>query len=168
LALSSSIRHERNPADASGNRHKLKGTSMNTSTLTVLLQIAALLHIGLLCAGASMPKAVNLRGHIATLPPFIRQLFLVYFSFIALMLVGFGSLTFLFAHAMAAGEPTARALCIMMTVFWSVRLVVAGFVFDVRPYLTNWFYRLGYQATNLVFVYLVAVYALAVWKGGAA
>ena len=139
---------------------------MNTSTLTVLLQIAAILHIGLLCAGASMPKVVNLRGHITTLPPFLRQLFLVYFSFIALMLVGFGSLTFLFAHAMAAGEPTARALCIMMTVFWSVRLFVAAFVFDVRPYLTNWFYRVGHMATNLVFVFLVAIYALAAWKGG--
>lgn len=139
---------------------------MKTSTLTTLLQIAALLHIGLLCAGASMPKAVNLRLHIATLPPFLRQLFLVYFSFIALMLVGFGSLTFLFAHAIAAGEPTARALCVLMTIFWSVRLIVAAFIFDVRPYLTNWFYRLGHQATNLVFVYLVAVYALAAWKGG--
>ena len=139
---------------------------MNTSTLTVLLQIAAILHIGLLCAGASMPKVVNFRRHIATLPPFLRQLFLVYFTFIALMLVSFGSLTFLFAHAMAAGEPTARALCIMMTVFWSIRLFVAGFVFDVRPYLTNWFYRVGHQATNLIFVYLVAIYALAAWKGG--
>ena len=140
---------------------------MKTSTLTVLLQIAAILHLGLLCAGASMPKAVNLRGHIATLPPFLRQLFLVYFSFIALMLVGFGALTFLFAHAMAAGEPTARALCVLMTVFWSIRLIAAGFIFDVRPYLTNWFYRFGYQATNLVFVYLVAIYGLAAWKGGA-
>src|SRR5262249_52818584 len=140
---------------------------MNTSTLTVLLQIAALLHLGLLCAGASMPKAVNLRGHIATLPPFLRRLFLVYFSFIALMLVGFGSLTFLFAHAMATGEPTARAFCVLMMVFWSIRLIVAAFIFDVRPYLTNWFYRIGHQATNLVFLYLVTIYALAAWKGGA-
>jgi hypothetical protein len=140
---------------------------MNTSTLTTLLQIAALLHLGLLCAGASMPKAVSLREHIGALPPFLRQLFLVYFCFIALTLAGFGSLTFLFAQSMAAGEPMARALCVLMTVFWGMRLIVATFIFDVRPYLTNWFYRLGHKATNLVFLYLVAVYALAVWKGGA-
>ena len=47
-------------------------------------------------------------------------------------------------------------------VFWSVRLVAAGFIFDVRPYLTNWLYRLGYQATNCVFIYLVFVYAAAI------
>jgi hypothetical protein len=140
---------------------------MNTTTLTHLLQFAGILHLGLLCAGASMPRAVNLRQHIATLPTFIRRLFLVYFIFIGLMLVGFGVLTFLFAGAMAAGEPLGRALCVLMLVFWTIRLGVAAFVFDVEPYLTNWFYRLGYQATNLIFVYLVVVYGLTSWKGGA-
>jgi dolichyl-phosphate-mannose--protein O-mannosyl transferase len=60
-------------------------------------------------------------------------------TFIGRLLVGFGCLTFFYA---------------------------AAFVFDVRPYLTNWFYRIGYHAINLVFVYLLAVYVLAAWKGG--
>lgn len=139
---------------------------MNTATLVTLLQIAGLLHLGLMCAGASMPKAVNLRAHLAALPAFIRRLFLVYYGFIGLMLAGFGCLTFFFAGAMASGEPLARALCLFLLVFWILRLVVAAFVFGVRPYLTNWLYRLGYQALNLGFLYFVAVYALTVWKGG--
>ena len=138
---------------------------MKTTTLTVLLQISAVLHLGLICAGASMPRAVNLRGHLAALPPFIRQLFFIYFSFIGLMLVGFGALTFLFASAMAAGEPVARGLCFLLTAFWSLRLF-AAFVFDVRPYLTNWIYRFGYTAINFIFVYLLVIYAFAAWKGG--
>jgi len=138
---------------------------MNATTLTILLQIAGLLHLCLICAGASMPRAVNLRQHLAALPPLLRQLFFVYFSFIGLMLVGFGVLTFLFAPAMAAGEPVARGLCVLLTAFWSLRLF-AVFVFDVRPYLTNWIYRLGYYAINLIFLYLLAVYVLAAWKGG--
>jgi hypothetical protein len=134
--------------------------------LISLLQIAGLLHIGLICAGASTPKAVNLRSHLATLPPFIRRLFVVYYGFIGLILAGFGCLTFCFAAPMAAGDSLARALCAFLTLFWTIRLAVAGLVFDVRPYLTNWFYRTGYLALNLVFVYLAAVYALATWKGG--
>ncbi|MEW6306669.1 MAG: hypothetical protein AB1705_24650 [Verrucomicrobiota bacterium] len=140
---------------------------MKTSTLTLLLQLAGVLHIGLICAGASMPRAVNLHSHVATLPPFIRRLFYVYFTFIGLMLLGFGVITFAFAEALAAGAPLARALCAFLAVFWTVRLVVAALVFDVRPYLINWFYRVGYQATNLAFIYLVLVYVLAAWKGGA-
>ena len=45
---------------------------MNTNTLTLLLQVAGLLHLGLLCAGLWMPKVVGLREHLATLPGFIR------------------------------------------------------------------------------------------------
>src|SRR5438477_8969619 len=101
-------------------------------TLITLLQIAAVLHLGLVWAGASMPRAVNLRAHLATLPPFIRRLFFVYFSFIGLVLIGFGCLTFFFAEAMAAGEPLARALCLLLTAFWTLRLVAAAFIFDVR------------------------------------
>jgi hypothetical protein len=114
-----------------------------------------------------MPRVVGLGEHLAPLPPFIRRLFYTYFSFIALMLVAFGALTFVFAPNIAAGEPVARGLCLLMLVFWLVRLFVAAFVFDVRPYLTSRLLRLGYHATNLVFIYLVIVYALAVWKGGA-
>jgi len=140
---------------------------MKTTTLITMLQIAGLLHLGLVWAGASMPRAVGLRQHIAVLPPFIRRLFLVYFAFIGLILVSFGALSFFFAAPMAAGEPLARTLCVVMTVFWTIRLLAAAFIFDVRPYLTNAFYRAGYAATNCVFVYLLAVYAFAALKGGA-
>ena len=135
--------------------------------LTLLLQIAGLLHLGLAAAGALMPRVVKLREHVAGLPPFIRRLFLVYYAFIALSLVGFGAITFFCAEPLAAGGPLARAFCLFLTAFWSVRLFAAAFLFDVRPYLTNAWLRLGYHATNVVFIYLLAVYVLALWKGGA-
>ena len=135
--------------------------------LTALLQIAGLLHLGLVWAGATMPRTVKLSEHLKPLPPFIRQLFWVYYSFIGLLLISFGTLTFVFAKSMSAGEPMARAVCILLAGFWTVRLIAAAFVFDVRPYLTSRFYRIGYQVTNLVFVYLVAIYVIAAWKGGA-
>jgi hypothetical protein len=138
---------------------------MNTATLALLLKIAALLHLPLIWAGLSMPAAVNLRTHLASLPQFIRRLFLVYFTFIGLMLVGFASLTFLYAAVLASGESLAVGFCILLTIFWTIRLVAAGFIFDVKPYLTSWFYRLGYHSINVVFIYLTIVYALAAWHG---
>jgi len=132
--------------------------------LTALLQIAGVLHLGLAWAGATMPKAVNLSAHLAPLPQFVRRLFWVYFSFIGLMLLSFGAITFFYAPVMAAGEPLARVLCVFLAAFWGFRLMVAGFVFDVRPYLTRWHYRLGYHATTLVFIYLTAIYAWAAWN----
>jgi hypothetical protein len=135
--------------------------------LVLLLQLAGAFHFALLIAGATMPKAVGLRAHLAPLPPFVRQLFWVYFSFIGLILMGFGALTLTHAPAMAAGEPLARALCLFLAVFWLTRLSVQFFVFDVRPYLTNWFYRVGYHATTFVFIYLTAIYLWTAVQGGA-
>ena len=139
---------------------------MKTPNLTELLEFAGVLHLGLICAGALMPGAVNLRTHLAALPTFIRRLFWVYYTFIGFSLVSFGLMTFLFAGTLAAGGGLARALCAFLALFWTIRLVAATFIFDVRPYLKNHFWRLGYHATNVVFAYLPVVYAWAALKGG--
>jgi hypothetical protein len=129
--------------------------------LVLLLQIAGVLHLGLMCAGLLMPKVVRMRWHLMTLPPFIRQLFWVYYAFIGLCLVSFSLITILFADTLAAGGLLARALCAFFALFWTLRLIVATWVFDMRPYLTTSVRRLGYHALNIVFVFLPVVYALA-------
>jgi hypothetical protein len=139
---------------------------MKIPSLTLLLQIAGVLHLGLMCAGALMPRAVNLRANIAPLPPFIRRLFWVYYSFIGLCLASFGLITVVFAQTLAAGGGLARAICIFLALFWTIRLIAAAFVLDVSPYLKNSFWRAGYHATNIAFAYLPVVYAWAAWKGG--
>lgn len=140
---------------------------MNTHNLTLMLELAGVMHMGLMCAGVLMPRAVNLRANIAVLPPFIRRLFWVYYTFIGLCLICFGLITVTFAGTLAAGGGLARAMCGFMALFWTVRLIAATFIFDVRPYLTNNLWRLGYHATNIVFVYLPIVYAWAALRGGA-
>jgi hypothetical protein len=80
--------------------------------------------------------------------------------------VSFGTITITFAGTLAAGGGLARAMCAFMALFWTVRLIAATFIFDVRPYLTNPLWRLGYHATNIVFIYLPIVYAWAALGGG--
>jgi hypothetical protein len=139
---------------------------MKMNTLIALLQIAGIMHIGLIAAGLLMPRAVNLSAHLATLPPFVRRLYWVYYAFIGLCLVGFGSISFVMASQLATGAPLSRAICAFLAVFWTLRLVAATFIFDVRPYVTSSLLRVGYHATNVAFVYLPVVYALAAWNGG--
>ncbi len=138
---------------------------MNAS-LPLLLKIAGLLHLGLIGAGLMMPRATGLKRHVATLPPFVRQLFWVYYAFIGLCLVSFGVLTFTFADVLAEGTALTRALCAFFGLFWLLRLIVATFVFDVSPYITNNLWRMGYHATNVVFAYLPVIYFWVAWKGG--
>ena len=117
--------------------------------------------MGLFCAGVMMPRAVQIRRHLASLPEFVRRLFWVYYTFIGLCLIGFGLITFAFAQTLAAGGGLARALCAFLSLFWTLRLLVAAFVLDVRPYLTTAWWRLGYHATNIVFALLPVLYGWA-------
>ena len=132
-----------------------------TIDLTLLLQVAGVMHLGLMSAGLLMPKVVNMRAHLADLPAFVRQLFWVYYAFIGLCLVSFSVITVVYAETLASGGPLARALCAFFAVFWTVRLLVAMFVFDMQPYLTTTARRVGYHALNVVFAYLPIVYAVA-------
>src|ERR1041385_9442016 len=98
---------------------------MKAQTLTMLLQAAGILHVGLICAGLGMPRVVNLRAHVATLPPFVRQLFWVYYSFIGLCLVGFGAISVVLANQLASGSSLARGVCLFLFAFWTLRLIAA-------------------------------------------
>jgi hypothetical protein len=136
-------------------------------TTILLLQFAGVMHLGLIAAGLLMPRVVNLRTHIATLPPFIARLFWVYYAFIGTCLVSFGALSLFGAAELASGTALARAVCGFLAVFWTLRLVAAAFVFDVRPYLTNDWLKAGYQLTNVAFALLPVIYLWAAVKGGA-
>jgi hypothetical protein len=132
--------------------------TMNT---TLLLKLAALTYLGLLAAGLLMPRVVGLREHIRALPQFIRQLFWVYYTFIGLCLISFGLGTFFLAEELASGTPLARAACGFLAIFWAVRFIAGSFVFDLRPYLTSTWRRIGLHAANLVFTALPFVYGWA-------
>ena len=124
----------------------------------LILKLAAATHLGLIAAGLMMPKVTGLREHLRPLPPFIRQLFWVYYSFIGLCLISFGLGTFLLASDLSAGTPLARAVCGFLALFWVVRSAAASLIFDLRPYLTNRWRKAGLAAANTVFAALPIVY----------
>jgi hypothetical protein len=126
--------------------------------LELALKFAALTHLGLIAAGALMPRATGLWKECARLPAFPRTLFRVYYAFIGLCLVSFGLGSWVFAGELASGTPFARALCGFLAAFWTIRLI-AALLLDVKPYLVNRWWRLGYALTNVVFTTLPFIYA---------
>ena len=124
------------------------------------LKFAALAHLGLIAAGALMPRATGLWSEVRRLSPFGGTLFRVYYAFIGLCLFSFGAASWFFAADLANGSAFARAVCLFLAAFWTVRLI-AALLLDVRPYLVNRWWRIGYGATNVVFGVLPVIYAWA-------
>jgi hypothetical protein len=129
--------------------------------MKLLLQFAAVLQSLILIASALTPRVLDWRTNLAPLHPFLRKLFWVYGAFIVMVIIAFATLTFLHADAMAAREPVARSLCAFIAIFWGARLFVQFAIFDPRPFLKNWFYKLGYHALTVIFAFLVFVYGKA-------
>jgi hypothetical protein len=127
---------------------------MNTE---LTLKLAALTHFGLVAAGALMPLVTGLWRETDRLSPFGRRLFRIYYSFIGLCLFSFGTGSWFLAAHLTDGSALARAVCGFLAAFWIVRLVAAC-VLDVRPYLANSWWRLGYHTTNVVFCLLPVLY----------
>ena len=126
--------------------------------LELALKLAAVVHLGLIAAGALMPRATKLWSEADEMSPFARTLFRIYYAFIGLCLFSFGLGTWFYAEELASGTSLARAICGFLAAFWFLRWV-AAVLLDVRPYLTNAWWRIGYAATNVVFCVLPFVYA---------
>jgi hypothetical protein len=129
--------------------------------MKLLLQLAAAVQLLILIASALTPRVLEWRKNLAALHPFLRKLFWVYGVFIVMVIIAFAVLTFCHTDAMAAREPVARSLCAFIAVFWGARLFVQCAIFDVRPFLTNWVYQIGYRALTVIFAFLVLVYGKA-------
>ena len=129
--------------------------------LELFLYLAALTHFGILTASAMAPRALDWKTHLRELPRMIRQLFWVYGVFIVVMIISFGVLTLIHVEAILAGDTVARSLCMLIAVFWGLRLAVQLFVFDAKPFLTNTWRRLGYHTLTVAFIFLTTVYTTA-------
>ena len=129
--------------------------------MKLLLQLAAAVQLLILIASALTPRVLDWRKNLAVLHPFLRKLFWVYGVFIVMVILAFATLTFRHADAMATREPVARSVCVFIAVFWGARLFVQFAIFDVRPFLTNWIYQVGYHALTVLFALLVLVYGKA-------
>ncbi len=123
-----------------------------------LLTFGGILHFSILAASVQIPRVLNWEKELAKLHPFLRQLFWVYGVFVVLTIIGFGTISLLCKQELLSGTLLGRSFCGFVATFWIARLVVQFFVFDSRPFLTNWYYKTGYHSLTLAFITLTAIY----------
>jgi hypothetical protein len=131
------------------------------STLENLIVIGGLLHLGTLLGSAQVPRELKFREELPRLSPLLQHWILVTGGYIAVDLVAFGIVSIYCTKELVSGTPLARAFCGFVAIFWGIRLLIAFFVFDAKPYLRNWFLRIGYHGLTAVFIYQTLVYGFA-------
>jgi hypothetical protein len=130
-------------------------------TLETLIRISGVIHLGTLLASAQLPRELRFREELPRLSPLLRQWTLTAGGYIVLNLIALGAISLACADELASGTRLARWFCAYVAVFWLIRLAIALFVFDARPYLRNALLAVGYHALTAVFVWHTLIYGAA-------
>jgi len=128
--------------------------------LPPLLIVAGICQFGLLIPGSLLPGRLNWKKEFSPLPRLLRQMSWIYPGYIVLSFVAFAIISVTQSTELASGSGLARAVCLYICVFWSIRLALQP-ALDVKPFITTWWLKWGYRALALDFTYLVIVYAAA-------
>ena len=136
-----------------------------------------LLEIGLWIGGGSLtaltiasfwiPKALGWREKLAGLTPLMRELWWTYSIYVWSSHVFFAVLALGFGDWLMSRTPPATAMCTFMLLWWSVRLWLQFFGFDLREIANSPFNRIAKHLLTLLFTGLVVLYGgLVAWNAG--
>jgi hypothetical protein len=139
---------------------------VTTELMANLIFAAGLGQASILVASAQVPFALRWREELQPLPRLHRQMHWVYSGYVVLSILAFAALSVLHARELASGSPLARGVCAYIAVFWGIRLALQA-VFDMKPYLTTWWKRLGSVVLTVWFAAFTVIYAWASLRGPA-
>jgi len=131
---------------------------MNARDLVTWLWVAGAIQMAIVLANAVLPAKLNVRAGMASVPRFLRQVFVVHWIYIVLSVSLFSLVCFFFARDLAGGSRLGRSLCIAMSVFWGLRLPLQLFYYDAELRRQNRVLDLAYV---LALVALIAIFGAA-------
>lgn len=129
------------------------------STMTYTIWLAGAIHAGIVLANFSLPKKLQVRQNLMSVPRFLQQVFYVHWAYIVLIVALFAALCFGFARDLAGASPLGRFLSAFMAGFWLLRLVLQYLYYDRE---------IRRQYSSLYAVYAVSLVALILIFGFAA
>ena len=93
------------------------------------LWVAGAIQLVVIAANFALPKKLRCRENLAKVSPMIREVFVVHWLYIVLVLGIFTTLCFWFAPELAGGSRLGRFLSLAMAIFWLWILVAYDAVF---------------------------------------
>jgi hypothetical protein len=122
------------------------------------LWAAGAVQLAIIAANFALPKKLECRVNLARVSPMIREVFIIHWVYIVLVIGIFASLSFWFAPELAGAGRLGRYLSAVMATFWLLRVPIQLFFYDPEIRRQN---RLVDVAILLAFSYLGAVFGIA-------
>ena len=103
---------------------------MTYEYIKIAITLGGIGQLILVVASVIIPKCLNWKGPLGTLPKLLRQIFWTYAGYILAMHLFFGVISTFGTHLLLDGTPQAAILCAMMMMWWGVRIGLQFFCFD--------------------------------------
>ena len=126
--------------------------------LIELLWTAGIVQLLILAANFILPGKLDCRAHVSRMSPMIREIFIVHWAYIALILAVFSILSLCFASELAGPSRLGQFLAAVIAVFWLARVPIQLFFYDPEIRRQN---RLGDVVFLTAFSYLGVVFGAA-------
>lgn len=123
-----------------------------------ILQAAGLIQLAIAVANIWVPGKLNARENLSRVSPMLRNVFIVHWVYIVLVLVIFSVLCFFFAPELASGTALGRFLSGSMAFFWLARVGFQLFYYDAAVRRQN---RLADVAFIFAVLFLGSVFTAA-------
>jgi hypothetical protein len=139
----------------------LRGTKKKEEAMRPFLWylwLAGAVQLLILLANIPLPKILQTRENLARVSPMIREMFIVHWGYIVLVLGIFATLCFGFASDLAGASRLGRFLSACMAIFWLVRVPIQIFFYDSETRRRNRLADAGFLAC---FSYLGVVFTAA-------
>jgi len=134
---------------------------MNARDLVSWLWVAGAIQMAIVVSNAVLPTKLKVRAGMASVPRFLRQVFVVHWIYIALTVSLFSLLCLFFARDLAGGSSLGRFLCVAMGVFWGLRLPLQLFCYDAELRRQNRTMDLAYVLALMALIAIFGAAALA-------
>lgn len=127
-----------------------------------LIILCGIGHIALGFGSLVIPRMLNWKGSLATVPALIRQIFWTYAGYILSINIFFGIISILYTDELLSGSGLSKALLILITLYWLSRLVIQFTYFDRSGVPQKFIYKAGEFILITVFAVFTIVYGYAI------
>lgn len=121
---------------------------------SLALWLSGVGHFCVLIASFQVPSRLHWKEDLKQLTPFNRKLMWVYGGFTVFTIVSFGILTLALRSELLRGDRGALGLALFIGVYWTLRIVVEFFYYDLADWPQGRGMVAGRILLTLLFIYL--------------
>lgn len=129
--------------------------------LKTLIILCGIGHIALGLGSLVIPRMLDWKGALSTVPTLIRQIFWTYAGYILCINIFFGIISLLYPDELLTGNGLSKALLILIALYWFSRVVIQFVYFDKSDVPEKFMYKAGESVLIAVFVLFTIVYGYA-------